>query len=435
MTKILYPDIPRMYTAIAEWSMCLIYVLFLNKRYSRRKTTVLCGAFLLAQMLLLVLTGNVPLQYWILCMICAAGAMFLLLYANCKITAVQALYCCATAFMMAEFLASMEWQTVLCLRKWNLSFPGMDRLIFVLIYAGVFGIGYYLEATLLKKEFLNELSRWELISTIGLVVMTFALSNINFLISDDILNNEVRLNIFKMRTLIDFSGIAVLYAFQSRVSDYISKKEIATIHTMLKSQYDQYRSYQESMELLRIQRHDLKHHIAILKAESDQLKKEAWLDMMEEQLDSTDYIDPTGNNVLDVMLSAKQQLMKKNKIHFTCVADGVLLDFMHVTDICTVIGNALDNAIESVVMIENPEKRMIHFSLSRQNHFIFLQIRNYCEREPVWDGKELRTTKKDKKNHGYGVKSIQYSIEKYGGNLTVGVKDHWFELGILIPQN
>ena len=83
---------------------------------------------------------------------------------------------------------------------------------------------------------------WELISTIGLVVMTFALSNINFLISGDILNNEVRLNIFKMRTLIDFSGIAVLYAFQSRVSDYISKKEIATIHTMLKSQYDQYRS-------------------------------------------------------------------------------------------------------------------------------------------------------------------------------------------------
>lgn len=117
------------------------------------------------------------------------------------------------------------------------------------------------------------------------------------------------------------------------------------------------------------------------------------------------------------------------------MADGALLDFMHVTDICTVIGNALDNAIESVVMIEDPEKRMIHFSLSRQNHFIFLQIRNYCEREPVWDGKELRTTKKDKKNHGYGVKSIQYSIEKYGGNLTAGVKDHWFELGILIPQN
>lgn len=435
MMEMLYPDIPRAYTAVAEWCMCFVYICFLNKRYSKVKTAVLCGVFFTIQIFLLVLTGNVPLQYWILCMICAAGVMFAFIYISCKITAVQASYCCATAFMMAEFLASMEWQTVLCLRKWKFSFPGMEILIFALIYAGVFWIGYYLEATLLKKEFLDELSRWELISTIGLVIMTFALSNINFLISDDVLNNEVRLNIFKMRTLIDFSGIAVLYAFQSRVSDYISKKEIATIHTMLKSQYDQYRSYQESMELLRIQRHDLKHHIAILRAEPDQLKRESWLDDLEEQLDSTNYIDPTGNNVLDVMLSAKQQLMKKNQIHFTCVADGALLDFMHVTDICTIVGNALDNAIESVVMIEDPEKRMIHFSLSRQNHFIFLQIRNYCEKELIWDGKELRTTKKDKKNHGYGVKSIQYSIEKYGGNLTAGVKDHWFELGILIPQS
>lgn len=432
--EMLYPDIPRAYTAVAEWCMCLVYIIILNKRYSKWKTTIICSVFLVLQIVLMVLTEDVPLQYWILCMVCAAGVMFLSLYSTCKITVVQALYCCATAFLMAEFLASIEWQIVLILKKWNVSFPGMKVILFLLIYVGMFGIVYCLEGALLKKEFLGELSVWELISTVGLVVMIFALSNINFLISDDVRNNEVRMNIFKMRTLIDFSGIAVLYAFQSRVSDYISRKEIATIQTMLKSQYDQYRSYQESMELLRIQRHDLKHHIAILRAEPDQLKREAWLDTLEEQLDATDYVEPTGNHVLDVMLSAKQQLMRKNGIHFTCVADGALLDFMHVTDICTIVGNALDNAIESVILIEDPEKRMIHFSLSRKNYFIFLQIRNYCEKEPVWDGKELKTTKKDKKNHGYGVKSIQYSVEKYGGNVTVGVKDHWFELDILISQ-
>ena len=156
---------------------------------------------------------------------------------------------------------------------------------------------------------------------------------------------------------------------------------------------------------------------------------------MEQELDSTDYIDPTGNSVLDVMLSSKQPLMKKNKINFTCVADGALLNFMHVTDICTVIGNALDNAIESVVMIEDFEKRIIHFSLSKKKQFIFLQIRNYCENPPLWNGKSLITTKKDKKNHGYGIKSIKYSIKKYGGNITVSIKDNWFELGILIPEN
>ena len=104
------------------------------------------------------------------------------------------------------------------------------------------------------------------------------------------------------------------------------------------------------------------------------------------------------------------------------------------TDICTVIGNALDNAIESVLMVENSEKRMIHLSLTQKNDFIFIQIRNYCEKEPVWKGKELLTTKKNKKNHGYGIKSIRYSIEKYGGNVTTAYKDNWFELCILIPM-
>lgn len=74
-----------------------------------------------------------------------------------------------------------------------------------------------------------------------------------------------------------------------------------------------------------------------------------------------------------------------------------LLNFIHVTDICTVIGNALDNPIESVVMIEDFEKRIIHFSLSKKKQFIFLQIRNYCENPPLWNGKSLITTKKDKK--------------------------------------
>ena len=329
----------------------------------------------------------------------------------------------------------MEWQFLLFLKNHNLYIHGMEHFIFAFIYVAVFIIGYLIERELLKKDFFDEISLWEIISTIALVIITFAFSNISFLLSEEAFNNAFRLNIFKMRTIIDFSGIAILYAFQSRVSDYISKKELASINAMLKSQYENYRNYQEIMEQIRIQRHDLKHHIALLRGETDILKRENRLNTLEQELDSTDYIDPTGNSVLDVMLSSKQPLMKKNKINFTCVADGALLNFMHVTDICTVIGNALDNAIESVIMIEDFEKRIIHFSLSKKKQFIFLQIRNYCENPPLWNGKSLITTKKDKKNHGYGIKSIKYSIEKYGGNITVSIKDNWFELGILIPEN
>lgn len=238
-----------------------------------------------------------------------------------------------------------------------------------------------------------------------------------------------------MRTLVDFSGLAVLYAFQSRVSEYLSEKEIEAVRAMLKNQYDQYRSYQESIELIRIQRHDLKHHIAVLRAETDVEKREEWLDRLEEELNSSEIAAPTGNRVLDIMLTVKQGVIKKNGIHFTWVADGTLLDFMHVTDICTILGNALDNVIESVVILDDPNKRLIHLSISLKKDFVFIQMRNYCEQEPDWDGKgSIRTTKADKENHGYGIKSIRYTVEKYGGSTQVCWKDEWFELGLLIPK-
>lgn len=432
--EMIYPDIPRIYTAIAEWGMCLSYISFLKKRHAGIKNIIFCVLALVVQIAVLVVTSDVPLQYWLLCMLLAASCMFCFLYICCQLTVRQTLYCCSIAFMMAEFTSSLEWQIYMYLKKWGLQFVGMDLFLLSAVYAGMFLAVICLEKTLLKKEFLEELSVWELISTVCLALITFALSNINFLISEQSLNNSIRLNIFEMRTLIDLAGIAVLYAFQSRVSEYISKKEMKNIQTMLKSQYEQYRNYQESLELLRIQRHDLKHHIALLRAETDLEKREKWLDTLESELDSKDVTDPTGNRVLDVILSAKGQIMKKGNIHFTCVADGALLNVIHVTDICTMIGNALDNAIESVLMVENMEKRMIHLSLQQKNNFLFLQIRNYCEKEPLWKGKELLTTKNDKKNHGYGVKSIRYSAEKYDGNITTEYKDHWFELGILIPM-
>jgi len=69
------------------------------------------------------------------------------------------------------------------------------------------------------------------------------------------------------------------------------------------------------------------------------------------------------------MLGAKIFKARKNNIRITCVVDGKLLDFMHVTDICTIFGNALDNAIENTVLIGDPEKRLIHVTVSSHKSF------------------------------------------------------------------
>lgn len=182
--------------------------------------------------------------------------------------------------------------------------------------------------------------------------------------------------------------------------------------------------------------HDLKHQIAALRAETDEERRKKWLDAMEEEVSAFESMNKTGNRVLDTILAAKVFHCRKHNIQITCVADGKILDFMHVTDICSIFGNALDNAIEYVVTIPEEEKRLIHVSVSAKKSFVFIKIENYCETEIIKNEKQLlTTTKADKQNHGFGLSSIYMAVEKYGGSADFVRKNNWFELTMLIPRD
>ena len=336
--------------------------------------------------------------------------------------------------MLAEFAASLEWQLHNYLLILSADWLWLQLLLLAAVYTGVFIAAYFIERPAFSKEYLSQLSVRELISAVGIVVVAFAFSNISFVMTNSPFFGQMKMDMFLIRTIVDFSGITVLYAFQSRICEYIVEKENTMIQAMLKSQYEQYRSYQESMELMHIKYHDLKHQIAGLRAENDSDKRKAWIDAMEQELEASALLLKTGNHVLDNILNAKMLYAKKHQIRLTCVADGSLLNFMHVTDICTIFGNALDNAIESVLMQEDTQKRLIHIAVSSVRQFIFIQISNYCDYTVEHsEGQLPQTTKTDKKNHGFGLKSIRYSAQKYGGTLTVSTDKNWFELKLLIP--
>lgn len=431
-----YQDIPRLYTALAEWAACMVYLLLLGRRFDKWKFWLCSAAALAVQVLLLVLTVDLPLVFWIPCMICAAGCMYFFLLGVGRTSLLGAGYCCARAFLLAEFAASIEWQLNTYLASTGVKAWWIEVILLFAVYGIVFLAAYFLERPLLSKDYLRQLTGRELVSAAGIVIVAFAFSNMSFVLSDSPFTSKIRADIFNIRTLVDLGGIAVLYAFQSRICEYMAEKEVASIQSMLRSQYDQYRNYQDSMEMIHIKYHDLKHQIAGLRAETDNEKRKEWLDAMERELQENELVDKTGNTVLDAMLGAKILQAKKNDVRITCVADGTLLKFMHVTDICTIFGNALDNALESVVMLPDAQKRLIHVSVSAQRNFVFIQVSNYCEGElKRGEGQIPKTTKRDKKNHGFGLKSIRYSVEKYGGSVSVDLKKNWFELRILIPKN
>lgn len=179
--------------------------------------------------------------------------------------------------------------------------------------------------------------------------------------------------------------------------------------------------------------HDLKHQIMALRAENDPERREQWLDEMEEEIRTYEAQNKTGNPVLDTVLTSKSLYCQKHGINLTCVADGTVLDFMDVRDLCTIFGNALDNAIECELAIPDHEKRLIHLTVARQKSFALVRLENYCEKQLEFEDGMPVTTKGDRRYHGFGLKSIRYTARKYSGTVTVNSEENWFELKILIP--
>ena len=164
-------------------------------------------------------------------------------------------------------------------------------------------------------------------------------------------------------------------------------------------------------------------------------KRNAYLNQMEEELQSYEAQNKTGNSVIDVMLTLKMLYCQKHGVTITSVIDGTLFDFMNAMDISSIFGNALDNAIEYELKIPDKEKRLIHVSVSKQKNFLLLRFENYYDTELNYQGGAFITTKRDKEFHGYGLKSIRYTVNKYDGAVSIDTKENWFDLKILIPAS
>lgn len=427
------PDIPRIYTAIAEWMACMLFILPVKKRFDNAKTGALMAVFLIVQSVFLMITGSVKIYFWIPCMIIAVLLMIGFIYGCCEISLRDAGYFGMIAFVAAEFMASIEWQVVCFFWDGTVPAVAIQGVVLVAIYGCVAVILYKMLHMHLPKDGKMGISIKEYISGLVIAIAVFAVSNISFLTENTPFSGRYSFEIGNIRTLVDLGGIAILYAHLIQCCELRVRKELEAVQNVLQNQYVQYKQSRESIELINYKYHDLKHQIAVLRSEEDPKKREEFLNRMEEEIRQYEAQNKTGNKVLDTVLTTKSLYCAKHGITFTCVADGTLLDFMDVMDICSIFGNALDNAIECEVKIPEKEKRLIHVTVSKQKQFLILRFENYCEETLQYQEGTPVTTKKEKEFHGYGLKSIQYTVNKYEGAVSVNLEDNWFELKVLIP--
>lgn len=210
------------------------------------------------------------------------------------------------------------------------------------------------------------------------------------------------------------------------------KQELDMIKLLWKKEQEQYRMSKENIALINQKCHDLKHQIRAIR-NSDSGDKEKYLEEIEDSIQIYEAIVKTGNEVLDTILTEKSLYCKEKGIIVSCVADGSQLDFINTIDLYSILGNAIDNAIEAVEKLQNKEMRQIDVLIYRQQQFVAINVVNPIEGNLIYEGELPVTTKENKGYHGYGIKSMKYMLKKYDGFLSIVEEDGCFSLMMLIP--
>lgn len=427
-------NIPRLYTALAEWLACAVYISQCPRRLNGWRLHLAAGAALAAQCLWLTATGSLNIVFWIPCMAAAVGMMFFLIHVCTDLPLPSVGYYTVRAFLLAEFAASLEWQlSTYATYDLAMEHAAVPLLVLLLAYGAVFALFFCLERRWNDPAFLCSLQYSDLWPPLMIGLTSFFVSNLSFVYSHTPFSSSTLLEIFNIRTLVDLSGVMMLYAYHAQSGKLYLKKELDAIKNVLDRQYAQYKQSRESIDVINRKYHDLKHQIAVLRAEQDPGRRTAFLDGMEQEIMAYEAQNKTDNSVLDTVLTSKSLYCARHQIELVCVVDGALLNFMDVMDICTIFGNALDNAIEYELTVPDKEKRVIRMNVLAQKGFLVIRVENYFDGVLHLNGGIPPTTKQDQDYHGFGLKSIRYAAEKYGGSMKLSTQENWFRLNLLIP--
>ncbi|MCQ2797756.1 MAG: GHKL domain-containing protein [Bacilli bacterium] len=182
------------------------------------------------------------------------------------------------------------------------------------------------------------------------------------------------------------------------------------------------------IDVLNIKAHDLKHQIMTDGAIPPEAYEEA-KNIVEEY----DSLYMTGSAALDAVLTRKTFNAKNNNVKLTCLADGSSLSFIKDVDLYSLFGNLLDNAIEAASKTKDEKRRVVSVSVNKKDYFVSITVTNYYENEIIYQDGEIVSTKEDRFQHGFGLKSVKDTVSKYGGDMIIRNENRKFVISILFP--
>ena len=182
-------------------------------------------------------------------------------------------------------------------------------------------------------------------------------------------------------------------------------------------------------------RHDYRNHIQTMKAYAaleDWNAIKRYLDLLDDDLATVDTVIKTGNPMTDAILNSKISLAKAKNIQVVADAHIPLKLKSSEIDLCCIIGNLFDNAIEASMKLPE-EQRMIRVYMDMRNTKLYISFTNFTAGKKMKkEGKLFRSTKGD--GHGFGLVRIDAIVERLDGYISRNSEDGAFTTEILLPQ-
>ena len=225
----------------------------------------------------------------------------------------------------------------------------------------------------------------------------------------------------------------VFYMISRLITAYEEQRRMDAALAESQAELDSYRVTKELRSELRKERHEIKNryfYLQTLLKDGKYEEAESYIGTVIGETDKSLRTIETGDSFLDYLLTRKLTVAKKAGIETTA---DILLPTAFSVDretLCTVLSNILDNAIEAEEGVAHPQLRIM--MKCAQGYFV-AKVANRVEQNILEQNPELKSTKLDKPNHGFGMRIIRRAVEKQNGIFRIAVEHDFFEATVMLP--
>ena len=247
---------------------------------------------------------------------------------------------------------------------------------------------------------------------------------------------QTMLDSFTVKDSLGISLIGIIYinlAMFNFFESYEDKIRLKYLETLKQQEQDNYKLLVLSHKQVRELKHDIEDQFSVLNdlmKSGDNAAAMQYLDKLNSYVRTANRICYTGNNAIDSIVNIKGSLAQFYGIEFICKVNIITSIKADELELCRIIGNGLDNAIEGCQRIDVQNKH-ICFSISEDREKLMIVIFNTSGEV---DTTTLSSTKKEKGLHGIGISSIKSSVERLDGLVKFDYADGIFKLNIMVKN-